>query len=135
MKIIKRILKDFPVLREMFLYGIIGSVSAGMDSLVFIGLRYLNVGLYISNFIGINLGITLSFTLNTSFNFKKTDKLAKRAISFYTVGYSGLLLSMGIMFIGTDWLHINENVVKLASVFVVAAFQFILNKFITFRKR
>ncbi|MDP4093076.1 MAG: GtrA family protein [Bacillota bacterium] len=131
----KIIIIRLPLIREMFLYGIFGAMSAGLDSLSFIGLRHLHVWLYAANFISINLGITLSFFLNTYLNFKKTDNLGKRAISFYSVGYSGLLLSMGILYIGTSWLNIHEIVVKLFSVVIVAAFQFVLNKLITFRKR
>lgn len=63
-----------------------------------------------------------------------TDNLLNRAVSFYTVGYMGLLLSMGLLFIGADYLNFDEMPVKIVSVFIVAGFQFVLNKLITFRR-
>ena len=119
--------------REMFLYGIIGGISALADTLVFYFLHQV-LNIYASNFISINIGITLSFFLNTFLNFKMTDKLLKRAISFYMVGYTGLLLSMVSLFVGVDWLNIDEMPVKICSIFIVAAFQFTLNKLITYRR-
>lgn len=132
---IKQIIKKYPILKEIFLYGIIGALSAGLDSCTYIGLRRMNIKLYTANFISINLGITLSFFLNTYFNFKRTDKICKRAISFYSIGYIGLMLSMLILFIGTNLLQRNETITKLCSVVIVAVFQFVLNKLITFGKR
>ena len=130
---IAKLLKRCPVLKEMFLYGIIGSMSAGLDSLTYYSLtRKLMTGEFFANFIGINLGITISFILNTFTNFKKTDKLAKRAVSFYSVGYIGLLLSMFMLYVGLKVMHINDMAVKITSVFIIALFQFILNKIITF---
>ncbi|MDF9407897.1 GtrA family protein [Pelotomaculum isophthalicicum JI] len=128
-----KLLKENPIFVEMFLYGIIGSISAGLDSLTYYLLtRELMLSEFVANFFGINLGITLSFILNTFINFKKTDKLIKRAASFYFVGYIGLLLSMIILCIGIKIININDMVVKIVSVFIVALFQFILNKLVTF---
>lgn len=49
------------------------------------------------------------------------------------VGYCGLGLSTLILFIGTKVFSANEIVVKLISIFIVALFQFVLNKLVTFR--
>jgi putative flippase GtrA len=122
------------LLKEIFLYGVIGLFCAGLDSLLFLLLRKADVNLYISNFIGINLGILCSFLLNAHFNFKTKDKLSIRALKFFAVGYCGLALSMIIMFVGVDTLQFKEMVVKIFSVFVVAAFQFTVNKLFTFKK-
>jgi putative flippase GtrA len=123
------------LLKQMVLYGLIGTLSAAIDSSLFILLRYLHVEIFLSNFISVNAGITCSFFLNTYINFKMTDKLLKRALSFYAVGYLGLLLSMGILLVFATELKFNEIIVKIISVFVVAAFQFVLNKLITYRKK
>lgn len=87
-----------------------------------------------SNFISVNIGIFLSFILNTYFNFKKSDRLALRAVSFFAVGYAGLLLSLLILYIGADMLYINDLVVKLFSIVIVALFQFVLNKTVTYSR-
>lgn len=119
----------------MFLYGLIGGGSSLLDTFCYIILtHYFTCGLFLANFISVNIGITCSFILNTYFNFKKSNKLGKRAISFFAVGYCGLGLSFLLLYIGTNLLHINDIIVKLVSIVFVAAFQFILNKMITYSK-
>lgn len=131
---IKWILNQYTLLKQIIFYGIIGTTTASIDSVIFIALQILNFNKYISNFVSINIGITLSFILNTYINFKVTDKILKRGISFFAVGYLGMALSMLILYIGVDLLSINSIMVKLFSVVLVAIFQFILNKFITYKK-
>lgn len=131
----KELLKNKKLLKEIMFYGIIGGTSSLMDSVVYYILtRSITFGEFFSNFISVNIGITISFLLNTFINFKKSDKLFKRAVSFYTVGYFGLGLSMLILYIGVQLLEMNDMIVKLGSIFIVAAFQFVLNKLVTYGK-
>ncbi len=127
--------KRYLVMKEFFLYGIIGGASATLDSVSYLFFRHLGGLMYLSNFISINLGITLSFLLNTYYNFKKTDFLLKRAISFYSIGYGGLLISMLLLWLGNNIFKMKEMLVKLGSVLIVAVIQFILNKIISFGVR
>lgn len=122
------------LLKQLFLYGIIGATTATIDSVVFIILQRAYIDKYVANFISINIGIALSFILNTFFNFKVKDNLFRRGISFFSVGYLGMLLSMGILYLGTDILKFDSIVIKLLSVIIVAVFQFILNKLITYKE-
>lgn len=46
-----------------------------------------------------------------------------------------MLLSNLILYVGIDKLQYNQLIVKLASIVLVVFFQFILNKYITFRVR
>ena len=126
--------KRHNLLKEIFLYGIIGSFSAGLDSVIFFLLRKATIHLYFSNFIGINAGILTSFILNAFINFKTTDRLLRRAVRFFSVGYIGLLLSMVIIFFGVEVLGYREIIIKIFSVIIIAVFQFTLNKIFTFRK-
>lgn len=128
-----QIIKKYPVIRQLLLYGIIGGGSSFIDTVSFIKLRNLGLEVYAANFIGINIGITVSFFLNTFLNFRTKDNLKKRAISFFTIGYIGLVMSMVLMFMGHTLMNIEEIVVKIASIFIVAACQFILNKLFTFK--
>lgn len=132
---LRRTLLQYPIVNEIFLYGIIGLLTASIDSLIFIYLTKLNFHMYIANFISINVGISISFILNSYFNFKKTDKILKRILSFFGVGYTGLLLSTLILYAGVELFNYTEVSVKLTSIVIVAMFQFVLNKFITFGKR
>ena len=132
---ISKLLKKYPIIREMFLYGLIGGSTALVDTLVYTVLTHLcHMNELIANFIGVNIGIALSFVFNTFFNFKKTDRIQKRAVSFFIVGYLGLGLSMLILYLGVDVLQLFDIYVKLASVVIVAIFQFVLNKLVTYGK-
>lgn len=121
------------LIREMFLYGVFGLISAGIDTLSFWGLSYTQMPVLGANFISVNIGITVSFFLNTFVNFRKSTRLCKRAAKFYGVGYIGLALSTVIMFLGVTVMARNEMLVKVISVIVAAAVQYLLNKFVTYR--
>ena len=63
------LIKRYPILKEGFLYGIIGLTTSTIDSLTFFGLRTIGINLFLANFIGINVGITLSFFAKHIFKF------------------------------------------------------------------
>ena len=130
MEIIKDLYFRF---RELILYGIIGALCAALD----FGL-YTLLGMWIpylwANVISVHAGILCSFLLNRQYNFKVKDRPAQRFTIFYLVGLSGLGLSELIIYLlakrgGWDYV-----LTKLLTVVVVALFQFVLNKFITFKK-
>ena len=123
------------VTKQFIIYCMIGGFTSLTDTLVFYLLRKINVNFYVSNFIGINVGITLSFLLNTFINFKMTDKLKKRAIKFFAVGYIGLCISFIIMHIGVKVLNQKEIIIKLVSIVLVAIIQFCLNKLFTYKNQ
>ena len=119
--------------RELILYGLIGGFCAALDFGV-----YTVLGLWIpylwANVISVHCGIFTSFFLNRSLNFKVKDKAAQRFTIFYLVGLSGLALSEGLIWLLASQFAWNPILAKLLTVFVVALYQFLLNKFITFKK-
>jgi len=123
-------------MRNLVLYGIIGSFTSFLDFCIFTVLSAY-VGLYyiVANCISVLVGITTSFVLNRTYNFKVKDKTKQRFAIFLTVGLCGLLLSNLILWVGIDKLHINEMITKLASIVLVVGFQFLINKFVTFREK
>ena len=131
MELLKRLYAKF---RHLILYGIIGSCTATLDFLIFTLLTsVMGVHHLVANCISVPAGIITSFYLNRKYNFKVSDKTAQRFGIFLTVGLSGLLMSNIILWVGIDKLHINETITKLASIVLVVFFQFLLNKFVTFR--
>lgn len=120
--------------RNLILYGIIGCTTSIIDFSVFTCLsQYFGIYYLVSNFISVFSGITISFLLNRSYNFKVKDKAILRYVVFLFVGLGGLLLSSLILWIGIEILYLNSLLVKLVSIAFVAAFQFSLNKYVTFR--
>ena len=130
----KKLLEKYKVLiKQLISYGIIGGISSGLVFCVYVVLTHVGLNELIANLISVNIGIACSFIFNSVITFKMTDKKLKRCAKFFLVGYCGLGLSTLILFIGTKIFLANEIIVKLISVFIVALFQFVLNKLITFR--
>jgi putative flippase GtrA len=125
---------DERLARQIVLYGIIGGGSALLDFLLFT-LMYKQFGWneYFANCISVHSGIAMSFILNRRFNFKKTDRLLFRAVSFYITGLFGLALSQGLLWMG-GILLLPVVMVKFMSIFIVASVQFVINKLVTFNK-
>lgn len=131
MKIIKKLYQKF---RNLILYGIIGCCSSGLDFLLYtllvshFGMHYI-----ISNCISVLAGISTSFILNRNYNFKIKDKTRQRFAIFLSVGLCGMLMSNLILYVCIDLIGINKIASKLLSIVLVVFFQFLLNKYITFK--
>jgi putative flippase GtrA len=87
----------------------------------------------LANCISVLAGITTSFILNRNLNFKVKDKTPQRFSIFLIVGLCGMLLSNLILYVCIDLMDINKIVSKLLSIVLVVIFQYILNKYITFK--
>lgn len=127
--------KVFYLFKQLFLYGIIGAFSSGIDAILFHFLVYrVNIYSIVANIFSVLVGILISFFLNLNFNFKVKDRVFVRFLSFFAVGVLGLLLSTGIIALGEklDW---DIFITKIGSIFIVAMVQFILNKLISFRTK
>lgn len=121
--------------RNLILYGTIGSFTSILDFCVFTVLsKYIGVFYLLANCISVFVGITTSFILNRKYNFKVKDKTKQRFLTFLTVGLCGLCLSNLILWLGIDIFHIDGIMVKFGSIIFVVGFQFLLNKFVTFKK-
>ena len=120
--------------RQLFLYGVIGGFSAFLDFCVYTILYKLGVPYLVSNVISTHCGIISSFILNRHYNFKVKDKAKLRFLSFYIIGLIGLAISSGLLYLAISCYHFHEIYSKISTIIVVALLQFVLNKFITFRK-
>ena len=129
-----RIALLYKKLRNLILYIFIGCFAASIDFVVFTILsKYVGMYYLAANCISVLVGIATSFALNRTYNFKVKDKTVKRFSIFLAVGLLGMLLSNLILWVGIDKMGGDELIVKLASIFLVALFQFLLNKYVTFR--
>lgn len=123
-------------IKHAIIYACIGAIASTTDSLLFIVFtRKFGIWYLIANFLSVNIAMTLSFLLNTFLNFKQTKNLLKRAIFFYGICYFGLMVSMGILYVGISLLGFSDIYVKIFSVLFTGCFQFTFNKLVTFRKK
>lgn len=130
-QIINTLYKKF---HHLVLYGIIGSFSSGLDFLIYtflvqlVGLQYL-----VANCISVVAGISTSFYLNRNYNFKVKDHTKRRFSIFLTVGLCGLVMSNLVLYICIDNLGMDKLISKLLSIVLVVFFQFLINKYLTFK--
>ena len=130
-QIINTLYKKF---HHLVLYGIIGSFSSGLDFLIYtllvqiVGLQYL-----VANCISVIGGISTSFYLNRNYNFKVKDHTKRRFSIFLTVGVCGLVMSNLILFLCIDFMGMDKLISKLLSIVLVVFFQFLVNKYLTFK--
>ena len=131
MQIVKTLYKKF---HHLVLYGIIGSFLSGLDFLIYtllvqlVGLQYL-----VANCISVVAGISTSFYLNRNYNFKVKDHTKRRFSIFLTVGLCGLVMSNLILYLCIDNLGMDKLTSKLLSILLVVFFQFLVNKYLTFK--
>lgn len=127
---LKKLLKN-PVFKNLFLYGLIGIVAFVIDySLFSLCHKYFEMNEYIANLVGMNVGAVFSFTCNTFINFKKTDRLIRRFLTYYFVILLGMGLSTIILAL---WGKENIQIGKVVAMVIVSIFQFIFNKIFTFK--
>ncbi len=122
-------------IKHLVIYGIIGCGTTTLDFIVFRLLLCWMPHHYIAaNAVSCSVGILCSFLLNRKYNFKVTDHAVRRMLVFFSIGLFGLSLSSAILPFCIDIMHMGESAAKLTSIMLVAFIQFVLNKYISFRK-
>jgi len=115
-------------------YLFIGGFAASIDVGIFIFLHELiGIKSLISHSISVPISAIFSFSANAFFNFKKSDLLFYRFISFSTVIGTGYLLGILIIFFIDNVLQLGGTIGKLVSLPFVVTLQFYLNSKITFK--
>lgn len=119
---------------HLILYGVIGSFSSGLDFAIYTLLvQVLGVQYLLANCISVLAGISTSFTLNRNYNFKVKDNTTRRFSIFLCVGLCGLMMSNLILYTCINYFEMNKIVSKLLSIVLVVFFQFLVNKYLTFK--
>ncbi|MGW3285434.1 GtrA family protein [Streptomyces sp. NPDC001002] len=115
--------------RQLVRYTVIGGSGVVIDFVVFLLLHNLaGMDEQLANALSTTLGIANNFVLNALFTFERRDRLVVRFLRFYAVGLTGIVFTNLLFLAFTDGLGINANVVKAASLPLVLALQFVLNR-------
>ena len=139
MKKLKKLLKKY---EEIILYLLVG----GLTTLVSLGTYYLLVitildpknaiELQIANIISWICSVTFAYFTNRKFVFKSKNKLSfKEAVSFYLARISTLVLDMLIMYVFSTLIGFNDKIIKLVVQFVVVILNYMLSKFVVFKRK
>ncbi len=121
--------------QQLVLYCVIGFSGGGLDFCFYSLLVVTKLLDYqAANAIGYASGTLLSFILNAKFNFRVTDRIALRLLSFFGVAALGYLASRGLL----GWLigdcGFGKYLSKAATLAMVVLLQYNLNRLISFRK-
>ena len=121
--------------KQFLLYCVIGASGVTLDFGVYSLLVKTGLLDYqAANAVGYASGTLLSFLLNARFNFRVTDKLAFRLISFFGVAFAGWLASAAALQLLIGHFGFDKYLSKAATLFVVVLLQYNLNRLVSFRK-
>jgi putative flippase GtrA len=114
-------------------YFLIGATASAIDVLLFM---LLHVGLgttpLFAHSISVPAAVIFSFVVNARHNFRVSDHLVLRLLSFVAVCVVGYLAGYGVI-VAAVWAGASATVGKFLSLPVVFVVQYILNSRITFR--
>lgn len=127
----------YELLKNFALYGIFGVCAAvielGVDKLLYLTPMWP----MLVTVIGAIVGFFFTFTTNTFLNFKKTDNLLSRFLSYALIAGVGIAFKALVMFLCYTVYDVRatipEFIMNVVLVFFVAAVQFIFNKLFTYK--
>jgi putative flippase GtrA len=114
-------------------YLLIGSAASAIDVMLFLVLFNL-VGTtpLVAHSISVPTSVLFSFATNARHNFRTSDRIVLRLVSFAIVCAIGYVAGFGVIAAAAG-LGFGENIGKIASLPVVFVIQYVLNSRITFR--
>ncbi len=134
------IAERFPVLREMFKFGLVGLTNVAVDFSIYFFLTGISIfwqEYYLAaNFVSFVIAVTWSFFINKYWTFKHQAKGAPRQyVKFFIVSFVGLLLAESILYLTVDVFKKTDVYGKVSAIFIVYFWNFFINKYWTFRKQ
>ena len=125
--------------RETIVYTIFGVLTTVVDFAAFGILYYsLNLGELVSNTLAWVLAVIFAFITNKLFVFEsksfKIQVLGKEVLSFGAARVFSLLIEELILYIFVDLLNMNKLIIKLIANIIVIIVNYVLSKFIIFKK-
>lgn len=140
-------------LKEFIKYGIVGFIGLAVEWICFFLFRdALGINYWIAHVMSVCCAIINNFLLNSYFTFKSTDKLLKKAISYFGIAGIGIIVSSTLLPLGVKFIdaYFSEYVLQLSSrnydkavqdisklgaTVIVAFLQFFANKYFTYKKK
>lgn len=123
-------------LRQFVVYFFIGGLSAVSDLfLLFIFVDYFHIFYLIAATISFSIISTAAFFLHKNYTFRHKERASKNQyFVFLIVAGSGLLWSLFFLFLFVSVFKLYYLVAAIIVKFIVLAWNFLMNKFVTFHK-
>ncbi len=120
------------LVRSAFLYGVFGLAAAGLDYGTFALLAGpAGAPPEAANVAGVVVGFAAAFLANTFLNFRRSDRLLRRFLSYGAVCLLGLALSTTAISLLKD--RVDLYLLKAVVLAAVSLLQFVLNRSVTYR--
>lgn len=120
--------------KQFIKYTIIGLSGVSIDFVLYSALiTFTPINFLIANFLSISIAIINNFVLNAFLNFRKKDKLLLRFLSFYIIGFLGILISQILLLVFVKF-GIGEVLAKFLTLPFILILQFILNRKFSFNE-
>ena len=119
--------------KHAFLYMILSTIWTIVDCCVFLVLTWLWLPIIPSNIISDTCGMITSFSLNVKRNFKNSDHIKARFVSYIIISVTGMALSTSMVYFFIKWLSIPRWFSKLIQLTIMAIPLYIANRSLTFR--
>lgn len=135
----KELIKKY---EEIISYLIVGVLTTVVSLATYYALVYtvfdpkVALELQITNIIAWVVSVTFAYFTNRKYVFKTKEKMSlKEAVNFYLSRGTTLLLDMGMMYVFVSILDLNDKIIKLVVQVLVIILNYILSKFIVFKKK
>lgn len=119
---------------QLVKYVLIGILGLVVDFGTYWILTDININVEIANMISSTCGIINNFFWNSYTNFKVHNRMFLRFISYFLVGQITTVFTTISLFIFATKLGFSHLIVKVIATIAATLIQFVLNKFVTFRK-
>ena len=139
MRKIKKLIKKYDEIIRYLIFGVLTTVVSLLTYYllvytVFDPSRALE--LQITNVIAWIVSVTFAYFTNRKYVFKTKDELSfKEAVKFYLSRITTLIIDMFMMYILVSVFKFNDKIVKLIVQVVVVILNYVLSKFIVFKKK
>jgi len=115
-------------------YLLIGIIASSIDVILFwLFYNILHQDIFFSNAISVSSAALFSFAINSLYNFKKSDKVFLRLISFVLVIILGYFSGVYFILLLINFFEIKAVIAKLLSLPLVFLLQYFLNSSVSFR--
>lgn len=116
-----------------FLYLILSTLWAIVDCVVFLLLTSCSLPIIPSNIISDLWWMVTSFSLNLKRNFKHSDHVKMRFISYITISLTWMVLSTWMVYFFIKWLGMPKAIAKSLQIIIMAIPLYVANRLITFK--
>lgn len=120
--------------RTLILYFVFGCMASATDLLVYLVLfNAAHFPAVVSTVVSISAATVVGFALNAKINYRVTDRLALRFLSYASVSGVGMAISSAMLYVLHDLGDWDGNLVKILSLPIVFVVQYALNSLVSFR--